>query len=154
MKEIKKLNSHILRKIGTLSRAIHSTSDMKYRKLSLQKGQFIFLTRICENQGINFIDLSKILTVDKSTTTKAVKKLIEAGYISKEQDEKDKREYKLYPTKKALEVYELIITEENRNIDICMEGLTKKEREIVENLLEKMSENAAKDWLKVKGGKE
>ena len=30
----------------------------------------------------------------------------------------------------------------------------KKEREIVENLLEKMSENAAKDWLKVKGGKE
>lgn len=99
---------------------------MKYRELSLQKGQFIFLTRICENKGINFIELSKILTVDKSTTTKAVKKLIEAGYINKEQDEKDKREYKLYPTKKALEVYDLIITEENRNIDICMEGLTKK----------------------------
>ena len=116
---------------------------MKYRELSLQKGQFIFLTRICENKGINFIEL-----------TKAVKKLIEAGYINKEQDEKDKREYKLYPTKKALEVYDLIITEENRNIDICMEGLTKKEREVVENLLEKMSENAAKDWLKAKGGKE
>lgn len=29
-----------------------------------------------------------------------------------------------------------------------------KEREVVENLLEKMSENAAKDWLKAKGGKE
>lgn len=154
MKDIEKLNNQILRKIGTLSRAIHSISDMKYRELSLQKGQFTFLTRICENQGINFIELSKILTVDKSTTTKAVKKLIEAGYISKEQDENDKREYKLYPTKKALEVYDLIITEENGNIDTCMEGLTKKEREIVENLLEKMSENAAKDWLRVKGGKE
>lgn len=154
MKDIEKLNNQILRKIGTLSRAIHSISDMKYRELSLQKGQFTFLTRICENQGINFIELSKILTVDKSTTTKAVKKLIEAGYISKEQDENDKREYKLYPTKKALEVYDLIITEENGNIDTCMKGLTKKEREIVENLLEKMSENAAKDWLRVKGGKE
>lgn len=92
--------------------------------------------------------------MDKSTTTKAVKKLIEAGYFSKEQDEKDKREYKLYPTKKALEVYELIIEEENRNIETCMEGLSKKEREIAENLLEKMSVNAEKDWLKVKGGKE
>ena len=138
-------------------RAAFATPKRSYqflRELSLQKGQFIFLTRICENKGINFIELSKILTVDKSTTTKAVKKLIEAGYINKEQDEKDKREYKLYPTKKALEVYDLIITEENRNIDICMEGLTKKEREVVENLLEKMSENAAKDWLKAKGGKE
>lgn len=92
--------------------------------------------------------------MDKSTTTKAVKKLIEAEYLNKEQDEKDKREYKLYPTKKALKVYELIIEEENRNIETCMEGLSKKEREIVENLLEKMSENAEKDWLKVKGGKE
>ena len=133
---------------------VKSEIKKKNRELSLQKGQFIFLTRICENKGINFIELSKILTVDKSTTTKAVKKLIEAGYINKEQDEKDKREYKLYPTKKALEVYDLIITEENRNIDICMEGLKKKEREVVENLLEKMSENAAKDWLKAKGGKE
>ncbi|WP_096401816.1 MarR family transcriptional regulator [Fusobacterium varium] len=151
---MKRLNSEILRKIGTLSRAIHSVSDIKYRELFLQKGQFIFLTRICENQGINFRELSRILAVDKSTTTKAVKKLIEAGYLNKEQDEKDKREYKLYPTKKALEVYELIIEEENRNIEICMEGLSKKEREIAENLLEKMSVNAEKDWLKVKGGKE
>lgn len=120
----------------------------------MQKGQFIFLTRVCENKGINFRELSRILAVDKSTTTKAVKKLIEAGYLNKEQDEKDKREYKLYPTEKGLEVYELIIDEENRNIEICMKGLSEKEREIVGNLLEKMSENAAMEWVKIKGGKE
>jgi DNA-binding MarR family transcriptional regulator len=152
--EIKKLNNQILRKIGTLSRSIHSVSDIKYRELSLQKGQFVFLTRVCENQGINFVELSRILAVDKSTTTKAVKKLIEAKYIEKKQDEKDKREYKLFPTEKALEIYDFIIDEENRSIDICVEGLSKTERKIVEDLLEKMSQNTAKDWQKLKSGNE
>lgn len=32
-----------------------------------------------------------MLKVDKTTTTKAVQKLIELGYINKEQDESDKR---------------------------------------------------------------
>ncbi|MDR3258137.1 MAG: MarR family winged helix-turn-helix transcriptional regulator [Fusobacteriaceae bacterium] len=154
MNEIKKLNNQILRKIGTLSRSIHSVSDIKYRELSLQKGQFVFLTRVCENQGINFVELSRILAVDKSTTTKAVKKLIEAKYIEKKQDEKDKREYKLFPTEKALEIYDFIIDEENRSIDICVEGLSKTERKIVEDLLEKMSQNTAKDWQKLKSGNE
>lgn len=154
MKDIKKLNNQILRKIGTLSRAIHSISDAKYRDLSLQKGQFIFLTRVCENQGINFVELSRILAVDKSTTTKAIQKLIEAGYIAKIQSEKDKREYKLFPTEKALEIYDFVIDEENRNIDVCMEGLSKKEMGLVENLLEKMSINAARDWKNFKEGNE
>ncbi|MDC9507572.1 MarR family winged helix-turn-helix transcriptional regulator, partial [Clostridioides difficile] len=91
MSKIEKLTNDILRKIGSLSRAIHSISDIKYKELKLQKGQFTFLTRICENPGINFVDLSNMLKVDKTTTTKAVQKLIEAGYVDKRQDETDKR---------------------------------------------------------------
>ena len=66
------MNSDILREIGTLSRCIHFISDVKFKEISLQKGQFTFLTRICENQGINQIDLSNLLKVDKTTTTKAI----------------------------------------------------------------------------------
>ncbi|WP_407928500.1 hypothetical protein [Clostridium guangxiense] len=69
---------HILRKIGTLSRCIHSISDIKFKGINLQKGQFTFLTRICENQGVNQIGLSKLLKVDKTTTTKAIQKIIES----------------------------------------------------------------------------
>ncbi|WP_376774609.1 MarR family winged helix-turn-helix transcriptional regulator [Clostridium thailandense] len=88
---MKTLDSHILREIGTLFRCIHSISDIKFKEINLQKGQFIFLTRICENQGINQIDLSNLLKVDKTTTTKAIQKLIEAGYIEKKRDDNDKR---------------------------------------------------------------
>lgn len=147
---IKTLDSNILREVGTLSRAVNSINDMKYKELKLQKGQFTFLTRICENPGINLIELSNVLKVDKATTTKAIQKLIKVGYVDKKQDEFDKRGYNLTPTKKSLEVYELIIEEENRSIEICFNNLTDEEKQTANNILEKMRKNIEEEWFKVK----
>lgn len=150
MKNIKNLDSYILREIGTLSRCIHYISDLKFKELKLQKGQFTFLTRICENPGINQIDLSNILKVDKTTTAKAIQKLIDAGYIYKEKDDVDKRMWRLHPKKKALEAYEFIIDEENRNIGVCFDKFSEEEKEMVYELVKKMSQNIESDWKEVK----
>ncbi|MCI4866434.1 MarR family transcriptional regulator [Clostridioides difficile] len=147
---IKTLDSNILREVGTLSRAVNSINDIKYKELKLQKGQFTFLTRVCENPGINLVELSNMLKVDKATTTKAIQKLIKAGYIDKKQDKFDKRGYNLTPTDKSLEVYELIIEEENRSIEICFDNFTDEEKKVVTKLLEKMSKNVENEWFKVK----
>ena len=79
-----KLHNDLLRDIGTLARTIHYLHDLHFKELALQRGQFIFLTRICENTGINQNDLSLLLKVDKSTTAKAVQKLTAAGYINRQ----------------------------------------------------------------------
>jgi DNA-binding MarR family transcriptional regulator len=80
---MEKLEPKALRFVGLLSRTINSRSDFKYKQLGLQKGQYMFLTRVCENPKINLVDLSNMLKVDKATTTKAIKKLIDIGYINK-----------------------------------------------------------------------
>ena len=80
IRDIEKL---ILREIGAVSRCIYSIGDIKYKDKNLQRGQFIFLLRICENQGINLIELSNLMKVDKTTSTKAVQKLINEGYLEK-----------------------------------------------------------------------
>lgn len=139
-----------MREIGTLARAIHSKSDLKFKTYRLQKGQFIYLTRICENPGINHIQLSKLLKVDKTTTTKAVQKLITSEYLNKEKDQFDSRAYRLYPTSKALEVYDLVIDEENKNIEICFNGLTASEIKQACQLIKKMSENMESVWRGIK----
>lgn len=108
------------------------------------------MTRICENPGINLVELSNMLKVDKATTTKAIQKLIKAGYVDKKQDKFDKRGYNLTPTNKSLEVYELIIEEENRSIEICFDNFTDEEKQVVTKLLEKMSKNVENEWFKVK----
>lgn len=110
------------------------------------------MTRICENPGINFSRLSNLLKVDKTTTTKAVQKLIQAGYVHKKQDTADRRLYSLIPTDKALEIYELIIEEENRNIEMCFKNFTQKEKITLNRLLDKMSKNTEEYWLDAKKG--
>ncbi|WP_368488839.1 MarR family winged helix-turn-helix transcriptional regulator [Clostridium sp. BJN0013] len=147
---MKTLDSDVLREIGTLSRCIHSISDLKFKELNLQKGQFTFLTRICENQGINQIDLSNLLKVDKTTTTKAIQKLIEAGYIYKKRDDIDKRMWRLYSKEKALEIYTFIIEEENKNIEVCFNSFSVEEKELVSKLVKKMRKNIENDWKEIK----
>lgn len=129
-----------------LSRCIHAISDTKFKKFDLQKGQFIFLTRVCENPGINHIELSNLLKVDKTTTTKAIQKLIDTGYIRKTRDDLDKRMWRLYAEKKGLEIYTLVIEEENRNIAVCFANFTAEEKESVQQLVKRMRENIENDW--------
>lgn len=140
----------VLRFVGALYRAINSKADSKYKQFNLQKGQYMFITRVCENPGINFMDLSNMLKVDKTTTTKAVKKLIDIGYLDKQQDENDKREYKLTPTKKALDVYEFIIQEESKQFEISFKGFSEEEKQMATALIKRMSENIEEYWLDIK----
>ena len=110
----------------------------------------VFLTRVCENPGINHIDLSNILKVDKTTTTKAIQKLIEADYIDKVRDDDDKRMWRLHPKQKALEVYPMLVEVENKNIDSCFNTFSEEEKEIVYKLIKKMTDNIQDDWKEIK----
>jgi DNA-binding MarR family transcriptional regulator len=138
------LESNILREVGALSRSVQTISDTRFRKHCLQKGQFIFITRIFENVGINLIDLTQMLNVDKTTTTKAVQKLIQTGFIEKKRDNADKRMWNLYPKQKLIELYPLIIAEENKNIRICFETLSEDEKVLVYQCIKKMRDNLDK----------
>ncbi len=144
------LKSKILREVGTVARCIQSISDITYREFKLQRGQFIFLTRICEQPGINLIDLSNVLKVDKTTTTKAIQKLFEENYVQRIRDTTDKRMWHLYPTDKAVKIYPFIINEENKHIGACFAGFSPEEQEIVCDLMKRMGENIEQNWKALK----
>jgi DNA-binding MarR family transcriptional regulator len=144
------LDSFILRETGMLARCIQSISDINFKELHLQKGQYIYLTRIFENPGISLIDLATMLKVDKSSATKAIPKLEEAGYISKQRDDSDKRLWRLYPESKGLKVYEAVIKEENRNISVCFENFSDEEKILALKIVSRMKENIEEDWKEIK----
>jgi DNA-binding MarR family transcriptional regulator len=147
------LNSAILREVGALARCVHTIFDLKYRELSFQRGQFIFLTRICEHPGLNLAELSDLLKVDKTTTTKAVQKLMAAGYVERERDAADKRMWRLVPSELALAVYPGVIAEENRSIDVCFAGFSESERAAALALLARMRANIESEWRELKKGR-
>ena len=116
-----KLHNDLLRDIGTLARTIHYLHDLHFKELALQRGQFIFLTRICENTGINQNDLSLLLKVDKSTTAKAVQKLTAAGYINRQRSSEDQRHWQLFPKFYSVRTQR---TEQAVQKNVCQSGNT------------------------------
>ena len=147
------LKHQFLREVGAVARCVQSLSDVKFKKFELQRGQFVFLSRICEHPGIHVLELSHLLKVDKATTTKAVQKLAAEGYVRKVQNVEDKRMYQLFPTVRAEEAYPELIAEENQYLACCFEGITKEEQELVEMLLRRIRENIEAEWLMMKTGK-
>ena len=145
-----KLEDTILREIGALTRTIHAIIEIKFKALRLKKGQSIYLTRIYENPGINMKELSQLLMVDKTTTSKVVQKLITEKLIYKTQGTQDKRVYQLFPTVKATQAYNVIIDEENRLTSSCYAGLDKVQQETVLALIKKMRLNIEDDWFTLK----
>ncbi|MGB5822704.1 MAG: MarR family transcriptional regulator [Proteocatella sp.] len=131
----------VLRTVGSLTRIIHAIAESEFKLYGLNRGQFLYISRICEKPGINQSNLSSLLKVDKTRTAKSIKKLLENGFITKERDKNDDRAFLLYPTEAGQEVYKKIIKEENKQIDICFKGFNDEEKKIVSELLSRMTDN-------------
>lgn len=140
--------------IGALSRMIQTMSDLSFKSFNLQKGQFMFITRVCENPGINHIQLTQMMYIDKGTTTKAVQKLIKLGYIEKRQDQTDSRVQRLYPTELAKEIYTKLIEREEFYIKNTFFNFSEEEQEVVTKLVKKMRSNIESVWVEERSGRD
>jgi len=60
-----------------------------------------FLFILYRMDGITEKEITEHMLVDKATTTRAISKLEDSGYVRRERDEMDKRSHKIYLTKKA-----------------------------------------------------
>lgn len=145
------LSHSILRDIGAVARIIQAVSDIRLRKIGLHKGQFLFLTRICEHPGVNQIQLSQILFVDKTTTTKAVQKLMGLGYIRRQTDPIDRRAVRLFPSDEGVALYHQLIEQENADLKRCLLGFSAEEEIELPMMLERMRENLESLWTATKG---
>jgi DNA-binding MarR family transcriptional regulator len=86
--------------------------DRKLEKFHLSTGTYPYLLNLNENEGVCQSELSRKINVDKAMSARTIKKLIEIGYIRKEENKEDVRSYKLYMTDKGRaiipEIYKII----------------------------------------------
>ncbi len=142
----------ILREIGMISRALDSISNIEFKEYDLTKGQYLYLVRIFENPGIIQEKLAEMIKVDRTTASRAIKKLEINGFIEKKDDEHNKKIKKLFPTEKGKNVYPFINKENDYSNTVALEGLSEKEAETIFNLLQRVRKNVEKDWEFVKRG--
>jgi DNA-binding MarR family transcriptional regulator len=137
------MDKDILREIGLIYRAVNTFCDYVMKSINLEKGQYQFLVRIKENPGINQKNVSSLLLVDKTTTTKAVNKLVTKGYIDKKVDQTDKRNVKLYLTPKGKKTCVFLDKEEQFCNDVFLEKLTKEQKKDVMTYLSAITDSSS-----------
>ncbi|MGG4205737.1 MarR family winged helix-turn-helix transcriptional regulator [Paenibacillus jamilae] len=142
----------VLREIGRIARALDSISNIEFKEYDLTKGQYLYLVRICENPGIIQEKLAEMIKVDRTTASRAIKKLVINGFIEKKEDNHNQKIKKLFPTEKGNNVYPFIKRENDYSNNIALEGFSEREVETIFNLLQRVRENIGDDWEFVKKG--
>lgn len=142
----------ILREIGMIARALDSISNLEFKEYDLTKGQYLYLVRICEYPGIIQEKLAEMIKVDRTTASRAIKKLEINGFIVKKEDQTNKKIKKLFPTEKGKKIYPFIKRENDYSNNVAIEGFSEEEIENIHKLLQKVRKNVEKDWELVKKG--
>lgn len=131
--------------IGKLISAIHRNTQSiitnSLSDLKIKSGQHDFLLLISKNEGITQKQLGELLYIGKSTTAKAVKSLINSGYVIIRHDLKDKRYNYLYLTEEGKKIAPRIESIFLELINIYEQDFTKEEVQQILNLLKRILKN-------------
>lgn len=128
--------------INRLYRCTQSYANEVLAKYRLGSGTYPFLLTLATKEGINQNQISRELNIDKAMSARAIKKLIQIGYIKKEGDKDDIRAFKLFLTDKARAVIPEVKEELRKWNETITKDLSEAEKNEVLNLLGKILENA------------
>lgn len=118
--------------------------DRILKKYELSSGTFRYLFILEMNEGISQNKLSRAVGNDKAMSSRTVMKLMESGYIRKEEDKKDARGCNLYLTDKAREIIPKLHEELEAFESLITIDLMESEKSIVVNSLYKVFQNTQK----------
>ncbi|AVK62388.1 MarR family transcriptional regulator [Lactobacillus sp. CBA3605] len=146
------MESRVLRDIGTIARALDSISNVEFKAISLEKGQYLYLSRIYENPGITQKELSQLLCVDKTTTSRAIMRLIEKEIIIKTDDPTNQKNKLLWASKQGKLLYQNLEKERLYSTKVALAGLNSDEIKAIEQALSVVTHNIVENWQFVKQG--
>ena len=132
----------LLINISALYRYTQKYFDRHMAGFNLGSGQLVFLLVINEHEGITMQQLSVYADIDKGTTTKSIKRLVDEGYVEIRSDDSDKRIKRIYTLKKAREIINDLYGLRNEFTIQLMNGLSDEEAENQVEAIHKMVVNA------------
>lgn len=109
----------------------------KLRPYNLTNGLYTYLIFVYKKPGCTLNEISKALKVDKALTTRAIKKLIDYGYVNKIVDKKDSRAFNIYSTEKCEEAMVRLKNLFTEWEGVILKGLSKEETEVFQVLFKK-----------------
>ncbi len=144
--------AEILRGIGMIARALDSIANIEFKEYDLTRGQYLYLIRICENPGIIQEKLAEMIKVDRTTASRAIKKLEANGFIEKRADAANRKIKRIFPTEKGKAISPNISRENEHSERVALQGLSEEEATVLSGLLQTVRKNVEGDWEYAKKG--
>lgn len=139
-----------IRTLNVISRCLSYVREGQFSKYGITRAQQSFCSRIYENPGISQNNLSHLLRMDKTTTSKAIKKLMDLEFVSREKSKTNHKEWNLYVTDKFSNIREGLDDDINRTIDEMLIDVDEQELEIFDDVLNKIRDNIVQEWEETK----
>lgn len=117
------------RYISAIYRHLQILINHQFGEYCIGSGQYVFFFEIANNEGLSQKELSERIQIDKTTTTKAIKKLENEGYIYRVSDPSDNRYNNLHLTKKGKDFIPVFNDIMFNLTTILSRGMTDEQRE-------------------------
>ncbi len=140
--ESKEFSRRIVRHIAMLERLRRRFLDHLLACHDLSGSMFLVLLFLDRHPGTRQDKLCDDLLIDKSGVTRKCRRLEESGYISREMQDDDKRQYKLFLTTEGERLIPIIRGALSRWRDQVTRGMSETEQQELLRLLEQMETNA------------
>lgn len=130
--------------LSLLSKYDSIVIEDQLKNLHLTKTQVLFLIHLKQKDGIHQDYLTKMFKMNRSTVTRAIKVLVDLGYVIKKTDDTNRKANFVYITPLGQEAFEEVCTALNNWIEIITDGFSEEEIEASINLIIRMASNACK----------
>jgi len=136
------MKESMIRIITVLFRKSQSYLSVLLNKYNLTAAEQPFFAALQKCDGITQDELSALISVDKSATARTVKSLEEKGYVTRVQDEQDKRQNRVFLTDAARECWPNVQRELMRFNELLTQNIDADNLGIVYTALKQMEKNA------------
>ncbi len=137
------MSRHFMKSINVVSRCAALYRDEELASLGLNGYQAPYVPEICAAPGITQDQLAQRLFVNRSSVTRQLALLEEAGFIQRRRSETDRRTIEVYPTEKMRTALPVVRDTMHRWRALLTDGFTPEELETLETLLDRLADRAA-----------
>ena len=125
------------------SKVLEKALDTEFlRSHDISGAQWKVIGTLATSNGLNQKEVADFLSLDSSTLVPVIDKLEQGGFITRKPDPKDRRNNRLFITKKSESVIELIVETILRLRKIIYKDISAQDIEVAKKVLRKMTENA------------
>lgn len=130
------------RLIYVLNRYRRSFAGRELEQRGIKGCQAPYLLALYRRGGMSQEQIADVLKTEKTTTAKALKKLAEAGLVTRQADAADRRANRVLLTPKGAEAIPDILATMQKWDDAVLADISEEEYRTLERLLRRMAERA------------